>query len=137
MDERFFLGMVFLIVGLVVAVQLHFKHQANQAAQAEMVAAFSKTDKPKVIEFYADWCGPCRQYGPVVDACAKKYSDRVFFARLNVDDPASRELTKAFEISAIPRTFFINSKGKTVDDIRGAVGADVLEERVQKLADGN
>lgn len=127
------IGLILLgIFGTMLQAKLH--HEANVAEQVKQLEQFRTSDKPRVLEFYADWCGPCRSYGPIVDDAAKKWAGKVDFARLNVDNPESRKLATVFEVSAIPRTIFIDSNGKKVDDVTGGMDASRLEGLVSSLA---
>lgn len=55
---------------------------------------------PVVIDFYADWCGPCRNLAPIVDALSKRYEGRVTFAKVNIDDEP--EIAAKYHIRSIP-----------------------------------
>ncbi len=67
-------------------------------------------DKPSVIDFYADWCGPCKRLAPIMVEMAKKYNGKVKFYRVNVDK--EKKLASAFNIRSIPAVLFIPKKGK-------------------------
>jgi thioredoxin 1 len=98
-----------------------------------LVSEIKAANRPRVIEFYADWCGPCRAYGPVVEECRGKFSGRVDFERLNVDDPNSRDLAQKLEVSAIPKTCFFSRNGEETGEVVGGIDSSNLEERVQSL----
>lgn len=125
-------GLVVLVFGMMLQAKLH--HEAMVAEQKKQLAQYQASNKPRVLEFYADWCGPCRAYGPIVDEAAKKWAGKVEFARLNVDVPESRKLATVFEVRAIPRTIFIDGKGTKVDDVTGSMDANRLEGLVSSLA---
>ncbi len=67
-------------------------------------------DEPSVIDFYADWCGPCKRLAPIMVEMAKKYDGKVRFYRVNVDK--EKKLAAAFNIRSIPAVLFIPKKGK-------------------------
>jgi len=67
-------------------------------------------DVPSVIDFYADWCGPCKLLAPIMVQMAKKYNGKVKFYRVNVDK--EKKLASAFRIRSIPAVLFIPEKGK-------------------------
>lgn len=61
-------------------------------------------DKPAVIDFYADWCGPCKALSPVLDELAKEYADRIYIYKVNIDKEP--ELCKMFRIQSVPTLLF-------------------------------
>ena len=67
-----------------------------------------KGDKPVIIDFYADWCGPCRQIAPVLDQLAEEYKDQIIIYKVDVDK--EKELAGVFGISSIPALLFVPVK---------------------------
>jgi thioredoxin 1 len=61
-------------------------------------------DKPCIIDFYADWCGPCRMLSPTIEQIAKDYQGKIYVYKVNVDE--QKELASAFGISSIPAILF-------------------------------
>ncbi len=106
--------------------------QAEQAVERKTItSAVVVAKKPRVLEFYADWCGPCKAYGPSVDDVARRYGGRVDFQRVNID--ANRELSRAFGVTAVPTTCLLNSQGQLVDKFTGGVSTDELNRKVGQL----
>lgn len=68
-----------------------------------------KGDKPVVIDFYADWCGPCRMVAPLMKELAKEYEDQIVIYKVNVDNES--ELATALGIKSLPTILFIPKKG--------------------------
>lgn len=81
-----------------------------------------KGTKPVVIDFYADWCRPCKTIAPILEELAQEYSGKVNFYRVNIDNEA--ELAQAFNITSIPVVIFSGTKGKP----QGTMGAYPKEE---------
>lgn len=69
-----------------------------------------KGEKPAIVDFYADWCGPCRAIAPVLQELADKYGDEIVIYKVNIDN--SPELAQAFGIRSIPAVMYIPLKGE-------------------------
>lgn len=69
-----------------------------------------KGDKPAIVDFYADWCGPCRAIAPTLQELADKYGDEIVIYKVNIDN--SPELAQAFGIRSIPAVMYIPLKGE-------------------------
>ena len=66
-------------------------------------------DKPAVIDFYADWCGPCRRLAPLLEEIAAEYDGKIYVYKVNVDD--EKEVAAAFGIASLPTIVFVPMKG--------------------------
>lgn len=66
------------------------------------------TDKPVLLDFWAEWCMPCRMLGPIVEKLAVKYSDKIVVGKVNVDE--QQELGQHFQIKGIPNVIIIKDK---------------------------
>ena len=92
-------------------------------------------DLPAIIDFYADWCGPCKMLSPIIEELAEEYSDKVHF--YEVDTEAEQELAGAFGIRSIPSMLFIPNDDKP-QIAAGALQKDQLKQvisEVLKVAD--
>ena len=81
--------------------------------------------EPVLVDFYADWCGPCKMMGPVVEELASLYHGRARVGKLNVDESA--EIARQFNVMSIP-TFILFQDGRAIDSVTGAVPAQRLQE---------
>jgi thioredoxin 1 len=90
---------------------------------------FIKTDLPVVVDFWADWCMPCRIMGPVMKELAKDYAGKALFGKVNVDHDSA--IASRYGIMSIPH-FLIFKNGTLVDKIVGAVGRGPLENALKK-----
>ena len=86
-----------------------------------------ESEVPVLVDFYADWCGPCKMMAPVVEKLAEKYEGKVKVGKVNSDDEP--ELAQMFQVMSIPN-FVIIKDGKVVDRVIGAVPQQVLEEKL-------
>ncbi|MFO7966129.1 MAG: thioredoxin [Archaeoglobaceae archaeon] len=82
-----------------------------------------------VVDFWAEWCGPCKLVGPVLEELAKEYSDKVTFAKLNTDE--NQELAASYGISAIPTIIFFKN-GTPMDQIVGAFPKSEMKNWIDK-----
>lgn len=92
-----------------------------------------KSDVPVMIDFYAEWCGPCRMMSPVVEEFAKDFEGRVKIGKINVDEES--ELAMRFGVQSIPSFVFIKD-GKVVDSVTGAMPKPILKNYLEDLAAG-
>ena len=87
-------------------------------------------DKPAIIDFYADWCGPCKAVAPVLEELAKEYAGQLYIYKVNVDNDG--ELAQAFNISAIPTLIFIPMNGEPQITV-GAPGKEDIKNKIAEL----
>ena len=87
------------------------------------------TDKPVLVDFWADWCMPCRMMAPVMDELAQAYAGKVIFGKVNVDE--NSQIAGRYGIMSIPH-FLIFKNGTLVEKIVGAVGRGPLENALKK-----
>jgi thioredoxin 1 len=86
------------------------------------------SDKLSVIDFWAEWCGPCRAIGPVIEELSKDYAGKVNIGKVNVDQ--NPQLSINYGITSIPAILFVKD-GKVVDKQVGAVPKSVLDKKIQ------
>jgi len=89
-----------------------------------------KSDKVVLIDLWAEWCGPCRMVGPIVEEMAKEYEGRAVIGKLDVDN--NPETTNRFGVRNIPTILFLKG-GEIVDKQVGAVPKAVLIKKLDAL----
>lgn len=88
-----------------------------------------KSDKPVVVDFWAEWCGPCRMVGPLVDQLGEEYKEQAVVGKVNVDH--NPEVSLKYGIRNIPAILFFKD-GQVVDKQIGAVPKSVLSDKLVK-----
>lgn len=91
----------------------------------------SQSDQPILVDFWADWCQPCRMVGPTIDELAEEYAGRVRVAKLDVD--AHGEIASKLGISSIP-TILLYREGEVIDKFVGVTTKEVLAQALDRVA---
>jgi len=86
-------------------------------------------DKPCIIDFYADWCGPCKMVAPILDELSEDYKDKVEIYKINTE--SEQELAAAFQIMSIPTILFV-APGEEPQGVRGALSKAQFEEKIKE-----
>jgi thioredoxin 1 len=101
-----------------------------EVTDATFEAEVLKSDLPVLVDFNAEWCGPCRSLAPIVEELAKEYDGRVKFLQLDIDN--SRQTPSAYGIMAVP-TLILFKNGEVADKITGFKPRQILEKHLQSL----
>ncbi len=96
----------------------------------ENIKEVINSGKPVVIDFWAEWCGPCRLIGPSIQELSQEYEGQVAIGKLNVDENV--DTPNEYGIRNIPTVLFIKN-GEVVDKQIGAVSKSVLEQKIKNL----
>lgn len=88
-----------------------------------------KSETPVFVDFYADWCVPCKMMAPIVEELAKEYEGKIKVGKINVDN--CQELAGQYSIMTIP-TFMVIKNGEVVDRISGKFPKEEVEELMKK-----
>ncbi len=90
-----------------------------------------KADKPVLVDFYAQWCGPCHMAAPIIDKLASEYQDKVIFGKVDVD--ADSALAQKYGVMSIP-TMIMFKGGQEIDRKVGFPGEQGLREFVRQTS---
>jgi thioredoxin 1 len=101
---------------------------ATQLTDSNFEVEVIQSDKVALVDFWAEWCGPCRMIGPVVEELAKEYDGKAVIGKVNVDD--NPNVASTFGIRSIPTILFFKG-GKLVDKQVGVVPRSVLEQKLK------
>ncbi|HRH03310.1 MAG: thioredoxin [Bacteroidetes bacterium] len=100
---------------------------ALEITDANFEEVVMKSDKPVLVDFWAEWCGPCRMVGPVVEEISKDYDGRAVVGKVDVDN--NPQISAKFGIRNIPTILFIKN-GQVVDKQVGAVPKSILSGKL-------
>lgn len=89
-----------------------------------------KSDKPVLVDFWAEWCSPCRMLSPVVDEVAQSYEGKALVGKVNIDE--QEELAQRFGVMSIP-TLILFKSGEAVQKSVGVVGKDKITRMIDSV----
>ncbi|WP_395740270.1 thioredoxin [Prosthecobacter sp.] len=98
--------------------------------EANFESEISSATVPVIVDFWAEWCGPCRMLGPILEDLAKDQAGKVKVVKVNVDEAPN--LSAQFNVKSIPMLIFFKD-GKAVDTVVGVQSKDALSKRLAAL----
>lgn len=103
----------------------------KEIQNAQELEQLKKGNKPVLLDFYADWCGPCQTLLPIVSDLADKYDGEVEVVKVNID--RQRELAQEFGVRNIPALFFLEN-GEVKERLIGLQQKSVLDKKLSAYA---
>jgi len=91
---------------------------------------FVKSETRVVVDFWAEWCGPCQQFAPIFKKAADEMKDKAGFGKVNIDD--NSDLAQRFQVMSIPTILFFKD-GKQVDRINGGISVEGIKGKIKGL----
>ncbi len=128
-----------VIVCLVVmaAIYLWFKGGSvfppSEKDMRSLVRAIKTAHKPRVVYFFATWCGACAAYGPVLKDAVSLYSESIDFQSVNVGDPTYNKLISQYGIQSVPTTIIFNAYGQLVLAEGGCIDRQTLNDTLSNI----
>jgi thioredoxin 1 len=89
-----------------------------------------KSNKYVLVDFFAEWCGPCKMLAPIIDELSEEYKDKIKIVKINVDE--SPITAQKFEIMSIPTLIFFVS-GQIKDTLMGLIAKDILKNKIEEI----
>ena len=105
------------------------KYETTQVTDSNFNELVGQSTIPVLLDFYADWCGPCKILGPIIDELAQEYEGRALVAKVNTE--INPMLSQHFKVKSIPTLMFID-KGQLVERFQGLVPKPNLEEILEE-----
>lgn len=104
--------------------------EARSVTDASFASDVLASEKPIMVDFWAEWCGPCRAVSPILDQIASEYSDKIDVVKMNVDE--NPDIPMQYQITSIP-TMKVFKGGEVVKTVIGAKPKPALEADLQEF----
>lgn len=103
---------------------------AQEFTDANFEAEVLESDMPVLVDFSAEWCGPCKQLSPIIDGLAEEYNGRVKVGKVDIDQ--SQETASRFGIMSVP-TVLLFKGGEKIDSVVGLNSKEFFKEKLDSL----
>ncbi len=110
------------------------KYETPQITDASFNELVAESKIPVLVDFYADWCGPCKILGPIIDELAAEFDGKALVVKVNTEQ--NPKLSQHFKIKSIPTIMFVN-QGKVVERFQGLIPKPNLEEILNEYIEAN
>ena len=104
----------------------HITHLSDASFEQDVL----QSQVPVLVDYWAEWCGPCKMVGPIIEQISEEYKDKVVVGKLDVDN--NDDTTSKYGIRNIPTILFIKN-GEVVDKVVGAGAKSLFTDKIDKL----
>jgi thioredoxin 1 len=104
----------------------------NAVTNEDFEQAVIKSDVPVLVDFYADWCAPCKTQTPILNELAGAYEGRIKFAKVDIDADGNKELATKYGVLSVP-TLILFSNGEIKDTMIGVTSKKKLEQKFEQV----
>ena len=102
---------------------------SKEITDANFSIEIEKSGSSAIIDFWADWCSPCKIMSPIIDELSNEYDGKIIIGKINVDE--NPVLSTKFKIRSIPTLLFLNSKGEVSEIVVGAKTKSELSKKIE------
>ena len=102
-------------------------HISDDSFEADVL----QSDIPVLVDYWAEWCGPCKMLSPILDELAEEKGDSCKIAKVNIDD--CRDLAVEYGVKSIPMLLFFN-QGEVKDEVVGVVNKEAISSKLDAIA---
>ncbi len=103
----------------------------NEITDQNFNTEINKINNTIIIDFYAEWCGPCKMMTPMIEEIAKEYKDQLTILKVDIDK--CPDLIKKYNIMSIPTLLYLNEKKEVIDQISGFHNKDLLIKKTNEI----
>lgn len=103
----------------------------NELTDQTFNIEINKSEIPIIIDFYTEWCGPCKLISPMVEEIAKEYKDKVIVLKANADNCPN--LIQKYNIMSVPTLLYLNKNKEVVDQISGFRNKDLFVKKIDEI----
>jgi thioredoxin 1 len=104
----------------------------NAVTNEDFEKTVIKSDVPVLVDFFADWCAPCKTQTPILEELSGAYEGRIKFAKVDIDVNGNKELATKYGVLSVP-TLILFSNGEVKDTMVGVTSKKKLEEKFEKV----
>jgi thioredoxin 1 len=104
----------------------------NAVTNEDFEQAVIKSDVPVLVDFFADWCAPCKTQTPILNELAGAYEGRIKFAKVDIDADGNKELATKYGVLSVP-TLILFSNGEIKDTMIGVTSKKKLEQKFEQV----